>query len=271
MMMIAVIALASTAQAADNDAVALLSRVLLHYRNTVSAKGTVKETVSDGKGSKDIVTEFAYVKPSLLWVTQTQTGVNGWTYAAKCDGRLLVYDPPFVDNGIFRRPQKLPVLETVKLNNGYMRTVPDLYGGFRPLLPTADNPPLDIVMSRKEHLEYLREQWGTITSLGKGTYNGTEVTWIGGDYKPTGTFVSGAWKMGVNASDDIVRYELTERFSVNPGDDQSAVKVYYSFDVSVKLNDKIDEGAFTINKEVVKKIVADMAANGQDVRRFIGG
>ncbi|MBS1709128.1 MAG: hypothetical protein JSS65_10450 [Armatimonadetes bacterium] len=271
MSLIAAVAFASLTQSSDQQAIAMLGRVLLHYRNTTTASGSVALTISDGKGSKLVTTEFGYEKPSHMWLVQRQDGAGGWKYSARSDGRYLIYDPPLAVNGLFRRSDDLPILENVRTEDGTLRTVPDLFGGFRNLLLTEDNPPLDIVFSRKEHLEFLRTQWGTIATEGKGKVGAQDVTWIGGDFKPVGTYVNGHWRMAVTPSDDIVRYELQRRYSEKAGTDAGAINVAFVFDVAVKLEDKIAPETYAIDKKLVKRIVEEMKSHGKDVTPFLGG
>ncbi|MBX3110765.1 MAG: hypothetical protein KF857_02050 [Fimbriimonadaceae bacterium] len=270
MSLIATVALASVLRG-DDQAVEMLSKVILTYRNQVAASGTVNLTISDGRGSKEIKTEFAYEKPSLLFVTQSQTGPGGWTYKAACDGRLVLYDAPLARQVVGLRADPTPILDTVRRDDGYLRTVPDLFGLFRPLLPTADNPPLDIAFSRKEHLEFLRNQWGSFQTEGKDKVNGNEVTWIGGDYKPVGTYVAGHWRMAVTPQFEIAKYELRERFSNRPGDATNFVEVTYTFDVSIKLGEKVAREKYDLDMATVKKVIQDLKANGKDVTKFLGG
>lgn len=271
MSLIATLALGLATRPVDQAAVELLSKVILRYRNAVSATGSVNTTVSDGRGSKVIKTDFAYEKPSLLWVHQYQQGANSWSYSATCDGRLMMYDAPLTREVVGLRTDPMPILETVKQPDGYLRTVPDLFGGFRPLLPTADNPPLDIVFSRREHLEFLRNQWGSYATEGKGKVNGQDVTWIGGDYKPVGTYVAGHWRMAVTSTSEMVRYELRERFSEKPGDTTNFVEVTFAFDVAVKIDDKAPEDRYKLDAAAVKRVIADLKANGKDVTKYLGG
>ena len=271
MSLTAAIALATLARGDDKDAVELLGKVILHYRNTVSANGAIRTSVTDGRGVKVVDTDFAYEKPSALSIRQTLTGPGGWTYRAISDGRFLMYDTPITREVVGLRTDPLPVLESIKASDGSLRTVPDLYGGFRPALPTAENPPLDIIFSRREHLEFLRDQWGTIGFEGKEKVNGVDVTWIGGDFKPVRTYVGGHWRMAVSSTDDIVRYELRERISEKPNDQVNFVTVVYTFDVAVKLGETIPPEKFELDKAKVRRVLEDMKANGKDISKLTGG
>lgn len=259
----------------DSSSRALLASVAKKYASNVSMSGRIINAVSDGQGVVTTTTEFAYVKPSKVSLTQTTNAKMGKTFRLASDGVKFSYDRPveLADQG------KLPprVVETVHKNNVkmgkdgkpyvdsfYMMTVADMYVAASHSLADA-GPIHDMVFGAQVNTNAWLRNVQSVSAPETTKLDGETVTKITGQYRSvrlnedvaqTKVSAGKALQVGKEAkstnvpatftfyigSDNLIRRFMTvEEYVVEKKD----VRLASVWDVTVTLNPDIPLKAFT--------------------------
>jgi len=225
-------------QSTSVDPAKIVSDMLLKYRETQTLAGTITLTVSDGVGKSSVETRVQYAKPSKLYIRQAKSG-NPKAKLVTSDGKHFSYDLP-ENQGLVATDMRM--IEAIKNLRGETQTVQDVYA-----VATASlydrSAALDIIISRKEDLEYLNFQWASITYVGKGEVDGRPVHVITGQWRPYGTApVMGQYEFAISMEGDLLRYVQKEQYKING----VTALATYLYDVRVTRGAKPDESLFTV-------------------------
>lgn len=216
---------------APSSAAELLTKMLGHYRNTVSAVGSIKTVITDGAGKVGITTELQYERPSKLYIRQSVSGGKVRDMIVTSDGELFSYDVP---RGHGRSRENSRLVELVRANDGFLLEVAHIYGAAVNSLHDR-SAALDIVMSRPEDLRYLRNQWATLEILREVEIAGKKATVVGGRWRQDdGSTANGSYEISISAEGELLRYVQREPFVV----DKRTVYAVYTYDVDVRINEK---------------------------------
>ncbi len=195
--MVTAVALAALACGPIQDrpsAAQVMNRMFLRMTDLESFRGTIRTTVTDGKGTLEIVTNVQSQSPSLLRLSQTQF-VGGQPQRSAqiiSDGELFAYTPPqrLLDSD----PKLVNLVEPVS-RGGVIATTGQIYQFGRVSFP---NRPvlLDILFANTSDLETVIYQLATVTDLGDETYQGAPARRLGGDFRlPGEAATKGRWEM----------------------------------------------------------------------------
>jgi len=201
----------SQATTANPNPAKIVSDMLMKYREAKTLVGHISLTVSDGAGKSTILTNIQFAKPSKIYIKQSKVN-DPKARVVTSDGVHFSYDLP--DNpDIYVVNQRL--IERVKNLRGEVQSVSDIYA-----IATAGlydrSAALDIIMSRKEDLEFLNYQWASIEYRGKAEINGQPAHVIGGNWRPYGTApVIGQYEFCIGEKGDLLKYLQRETYKIN--------------------------------------------------------
>lgn len=176
------------------SAAELMNRVFVRMSNLESFRGTIRTTVTDGKGSLEIVTNVQSKGPSLLRLSQTQFSDGRAQRSAQIvsDGELFAYTPP--QRLMAADPTLVNLVEPVS-RNGVIATSGQIYQFGRVSFP---NRPvlLDILFANTSDLETIIYQLASIADLGDESYQGKSARRLGGNFRlPGEEAIKGRWEM----------------------------------------------------------------------------
>ena len=181
-MMTLMLAAVAINQDATPNAAKIISDMLMSYRKVQSLTGTIALKVSDGKGQIAITTALQYEKPSKLYIKQDKAGSTSKIVTS--DGKHFTYDMPEERGLLFVGQGRLA--ESVVNGRGETQEVTHIYAAASASLFDRSTP-LDIVISRKEDLEYINQQWATVVYRGQTEINGVKAHVVGGDWRLYGS------------------------------------------------------------------------------------
>lgn len=273
--MIALLPLILSKPDIDPSSRSLLRTMAKRYLSTVSMKGKIVNAVSDGTGVVTTVTDFAYVKPSRVSLTQTTNATKGGTYRLASDGVKFSYDRP-VDLANERKAGARAVEPVRKdhtavgkdgtryVDSFYMMTVPDMYVAASHSLPDA-SPVHDLILGVQGSTETWLRGLDSVSAPEPAVLDGEKVTKISGTYRSvrltedtSPVSVKFSDKLTVNqqvksvsvpgtfafyiGSDNLLRRFMTvENYVV----DKKDVRLASVWDATVTLNPDIPLKAFT--------------------------
>ncbi len=218
----------------------IVSDMLMKYREAQTVVGHIALTVTESgaSGKVNVMTNIQYAKPGKLYIKQSKAN-DPKARLVTSDGVHFSYDLP--DNqGLVLKEQRL--IESIKNLRGEVQSIQDIYAAATASLFDR-SAPLDIVMSRKEDLEYLNFQWATVQYRGKSEINGKQAHIIGGDWRPFGTSpVIGQYEFCISEEGDLLKFVQRTQYRVNG---VTAVATYV-YDVNVVRGAKPDEALFKV-------------------------
>lgn len=236
MLTLGIAALALSQQAPS--AASIVSKMIARYHEADSMTGTIAMQQGLGTQTVSATTVLQYERPNKLYIKQTFKGEETREVLITCDGRYFSYNTP----------ENLPGSENLKRLVEAVSTqfgTLDLGGVYaassKPLLDRS--VPLDLAISRKEDLTYRRNQWATLSYVGKTTLQKESVHRITGRYRPYGEAdVTGTYEMYINEAGDLRRYTLTTQIQ----DSGRLMTVMGSWDVNLAVNGKPDASLFRL-------------------------
>lgn len=220
------------------SAASIVSKMIARYHEADSMTGKI--TMQQGLGTQTVsaTTVLQYERPNKLYIRQTFKGEEAREVLVTCDGRHFSYNTP----------ENLPGSENLKRLVEAVSTqfgTLDLGGVYaassKSLLDRS--VALDLAVSRKEDLTYRRNQWATLSYVGKTTLQKESVHRITGRYRPYGEAdVTGSYEMYINDSGDLRRYTLTTQLQ----DSGRVMTVMGAWDVNLAVNGKPDPALFRV-------------------------
>lgn len=236
-MMTLMLAAVAIHQDATPNAAKIISDMLMSYRQAKTLTGTISLRVSDGKGQTGITTTVQYEKPSKLYIKQEKAGATAKLVTS--DGKHFSYDLP-ENQGLFVKPGRL--IESVVNGRGETQEVTHIYAASSASLFDRSTP-LDIIISRKEDLEYINQQWATVVYRSQTEINGVKAHVVGGDWRLYGNSpVIGKYEFTILESGDLVRYVQQETYRK----DGAPVTATYQYDVKVQRDGKPNQELFNV-------------------------
>jgi hypothetical protein len=236
--------LLSAPQGQQPSAAELVGKTFAHYNSAQSATGKIRMTQTMMNHSVVIDTELQFERPSKLYIKQVQSSKAGSkTWLVTSDGKNFSYDPPAVV--ITRTTTRL--MEAIE-QNGRTLDYRDVYRAAVDSLGDR-SAPLDVVIGRREDLDFFRNQLATVKYAGKERVGDTDVHVVTGDWREYGRApVSGTYQMLITDAGELKRYARKETLAVNVGGGQSLPPqdVLTIWDVDVKVNGKPDAALFKV-------------------------
>jgi hypothetical protein len=234
----------SPAQAPEVTASSLISKMLLNYNSARSAQGRITTKQSAKNVTVETLTEIAIQQTARLLIRQTRTGTDGGRFLAIADGEYFAYDRP---KGVLGKPRFVEP----QFNYGRPMTLREVYmvvsGTF-----AEKSPPLDIIISRRDDLESLRNKWGKKFEIsGKAEIRGQSVYVVRGTFLPfaelrnsVGEKPQGVLEMSITEDGQLLKYVELANYVV-PSAAQELIAVRTEWDLDIKLNGEIDSAIFS--------------------------
>ncbi len=237
--MLSAIALGLILQAAPT-AGEVVSQMLSRYSKAVSAVGTIQFTQSFKTASVTIATQLQYEKPSKVYLRQTKVGRSEKDFLLTSDGKVFTYNAPEAaasgERPVYRFAEPVEA-------NGKLLDVKAIYlAGVATMIDRS--APLDIIVSRREDLLFLRDQWvGLTLAVDPKGYR------ITGKWRENaGQIVSGTIAMTISKEYDLLAYRIEEKreFRVASGQSLPADILVSDWKVDVKVDAPCDPALFTV-------------------------
>lgn len=232
--------MALTAQTAQTETPAqLVSRMIGHYYDAKSLSGTIVLTQRTGSKQATITTQLQIAAPNKVFLRQRLTAPYGQTdWLVTSDGNTFTYDPP-------RGIEGKRLMESC-WQNGVSFTHRNIYQAVVESLGDRSTP-LDLIMGRKEDLEYRRLQWATLDKLGTTKLGEVEVTVVGGKLRDYGKApVSGQYEMYIDGNGQLLRYMEHEAVAIRVNRQDVIQQVESIWDVNIVKDGAVDQTLFKV-------------------------
>lgn len=228
---------APAAQGDGASAASILTKMFARYGDAKTLKGTIVLTQSIGNQGGQLKTDIQFEYPSKLYLRQEKEFVKKETWLVTSDGKHFSYAAPYGPG----KGQRL--IEPIRLATGTTLTVRDIYAAVTASIGDR-SAPLDLAISRKEDLNYLRGQWASLTLDGAKDLNGEEVYAISGNWREYQTApVSGRFQIFVSKEGDLKRYAIEESVKLD-----NSYRVVSVWEVNLKINGEVDDKLFKLVK-----------------------
>lgn len=220
---------------------ALVSRMIAYYYDARTVAGSIVLTQRTDKNQIQIVTKLQFEKPNNFYLHQRLNAAYGQRdWLVTSDGNSFTYDPP-------RGVEGTRLMESC-WQNGVMFTHRNIYQAVVDSIGDRSCP-LDLIIGRKEDLEFRRLQWATLDRLGETKIGDLDVTVIGGKYRDYGRApVSGTYEMHIDASGQLRRYVERETVAVKVNRQDVIQQVESVWDVSIVKDGPVDQSLFKVVK-----------------------
>jgi outer membrane lipoprotein-sorting protein len=230
----------------------LVSKMLAYYHDARTLTGSIVMTQKVGNEGGTIKTFLQFEHPNHLYIYQRKsTGdLRAWTVLS--NGKLFAYNSPgltwetpgkrLVEAQVVERPVETKVLangDTVVTKREKVQlSLRDVYAAAAAGLGDRSTP-LDIAISRRADLEYLRAQWKTVEYKGTTAYEGKDVHVVMGVWRPYGTAdPEGQFRMLLTTEGELKHFARSQ--TVRPQGAPQALEVVTTWDVSLVKNGKPD-------------------------------
>lgn len=205
--------LAMATQGESPSPAKLLGTMFSRYYSAKSLVGTIVLTQTVGSESGRIDSELQFERPNKLFIKQQMRTASGTIWIVTCDGKHFSYNKPRDTNSISISTGNR-LVESIQTKEGKL----DLGGVYAATTKSLGDrsAPLDIAISRKEDLAFLKLQWATLRNSGSTTIDGTTYWKVDGDWREYGEArVSGTFAMLVSEAGDLKSYAIRESLVVN--------------------------------------------------------
>jgi hypothetical protein len=220
---------------------ALVSRMIAYYYDARTLSGSIVLTQRTEKNQVQIVTKLQFEKPNRFYLHQRLNAAYGQRdWLVTSDGNSFTYDPP-------RGVEGTRLMESC-WQNGIMFSHRNIYQAVVDSIGDRSCP-LDLIIGRKEDLEFRRLQWATLDKLGEAKVGDVDATVVGGKYRDYGRApVSGTYEMYIDASGQLRRYIERETVAVKVNRQDVIQQVESVWDVSIVKDGPVDQGLFKVVK-----------------------
>lgn len=216
-----------------------VSKMMAHYYGAKVLIGTIILNQRSGSKVATIATQLQVQSPNKVFLRQRLDASYGQVeWLVTSDGNSFTYDPP---KGI----EGKRLMESC-WQNGISFTYRNVYQAVVQSLGDRSTP-LDLVMGRREDLEYRRLQWATLTKLGDSKLGDVPVTVVGGKLRDYGKApVSGQYEMYIDAKYQLLRYVEHESVAVKVNGQDVVQAVESVWDVNIAIDGTVDPALFKV-------------------------
>lgn len=237
--MLTLIALSLLNSKGQNEASALVSKMLAKYHDAKTVSGDLTTNITLGNIKLKILTSLQIERPCKLFLKQVVSGQDR-TYTVISDGKKFTYDKPYSVSDF--NPEKNARLSEeitpqVKLGDIYRIVGQSI---------AERSVALDMIISDVRDLATLRDQWASLDSAGTKTWNGETVTEVYGDWRLNkASPVSGKFNMYITSGGELRRFEVTQNDdAVSLSKNEVGGTITRTLDVKVSLDEKVDQALF---------------------------
>lgn len=246
---VALALISQSAQAPDAQkpqAAAVVGQMLQKYYASKETAGTILMTQEYDKHTYSITTNDQFERKYKLYIKQVSSRTPQEVWLASSTGQRFCYDaPPEIDGLIKTGWVDGGRLLESQVFEGRVLEIGDVYHAVSKSIGDR-SVPLDIAISHKDDLAYIRNQWKTMVMTGTAKYKNEDVYVISGDWRPhAAAEVRGKYTMYINMKNELKQYSTTELFgyaNVQPK------PITTTWDVDLKLDAKTDQSLYKIYK-----------------------
>lgn len=219
------------------DAATVVSRMLTRYHQAVSVVGRIQLTQSFRNTRVVVRSVLQYEKPSKFYLLQNLEASEPKTSLVTSDGKFFSYNVPELP---FVAGQRR-LVEAVD-QNGKLLDVRDIYqASVRSLVDRS--APLDIAVSRRDDLAFLRDQWMDLQVQKQEADFVVSGKWR----EFAGQAVTGTLQMVISPEYDLKVYEIRERRQfAYQGQRTEPDTLVSRWDVALKVDAPADPKLFTL-------------------------
>ncbi len=217
----------------------VVSKMIAHYYAAKTLVGTIVLNQRAGGKQITITTQLQVQTPNKVYLLQKLNASYGQTdWLVTSDGNSFTYDPP-------RGIEGKRLMESC-WQNGVAFTHRNIYQAVVDSIGDRSTP-LDLIIGRKEDLEYRRLQWATLNKIGDSKLGETAVTVIGGNLRDYGKApVSGQYEMYIDGQGQLLRYVERESVAVRVNKQDVVQPVESVWDVNVVIDGPVDQSLFKV-------------------------
>lgn len=217
----------------------LVSKMIAHYYSAKTLVGTIEMSQRAGTKQVNISTQLQMQAPNKLYLQQKLSAAYGQTlWLVTSDGNSFTYDPP-------RGIEGKRLMESC-WQNGIAFTHRSIYQAIVDSIGDRSTP-LDLVMGRKEDLEFRRNQWATLDKIGDTKLGETEVTVVGGSLRDYGKApISGQYEMYIDGKGQLLRYVEHESVAVRVNKQDVIQAVDTIWDVNIAVDAPVEPSLFKV-------------------------
>lgn len=205
---------------------AAISEMFKRYTGAEKIWATVKMTLNLSGQTAVVDSALQIERSQKLYLRQIPHYATDKHFTCICDGKTATYEmPPAIASFPGQRayePQENQTLEDV-----YANSVPS---------QIDKSPVLDMIVARKQHLEFLKGQWASLAFEKGAAPQAGENYEIVGNYRPYKTSdVSGTFRLVLSPSFDVVSYRVDEKIVIPaPGNNRAdTMTTIWSADVHI--------------------------------------
>ncbi len=231
--------LSHPAPAQEVSPAGLISKMLARYSEATKLSGKIVFRQTGGGVTALFDTTVQYARPGKLYISEARRNTSEKSLVI-ADGTAFTYEVPRTTQAKARER-----LYEKQNQNGVVYGIGDIYTIAQPGLLTK-SPVLDVLISKFEHLRYLRSQWVNLNwSDGRAPASG-DIGAIVGDWREYGQAgASGRYRLEIASNGDLKRYSVTERLAVPNG---SPITVLSEWTVDVKVGDSGNDSLYRVVK-----------------------
>ena len=231
---------AAQALESNNQAVALISKVLAHYYKAKKLSGTILLTTVAGGVTGTLKTYIQFDDPSKLYIRQDLSTANsGGTWKIVSDGVRFSYPLPDSQLGSQNRKN---LVEPVS-SNGDVRSFRDIYsiggGGLK-----DRSAPLDLAIGRFEDLKQFKGHLATHQMVGTVELRGKQCQVVEGDWSVVrGVPSESKYRLMATVEGELMRYEIIDHV-INPQNSSTMIDIRQVWDVDLHLDGETREDLY---------------------------
>lgn len=218
----------------------LVSKAMSRYYSAKTIKGTITLTQTAKGASGQLVTDLQIEGPAKFYLRQQKAYEERRTWLVTSDGKWFSYEAP---EG-FGRQNVGRLVEPINLK-GKTLSYRDVYQAA--LLSIGDRSAmLDLIVGRREDLEYLRDHWVGLKLAGMTQLDGEDVYVISGGWLESGAKQpSGRFQLLINKDGDVRQYTIDEAVGLDKAGAQREI-VRSDWRVEVTVNGPVDPKLFKV-------------------------
>ena len=215
----------------NNQAVALIGKILSHYYKAKRLYGTILLTTTAGKVSGKLQTLVQFDDPSKLYIRQDMQAATQGTWKIMSDGIRFSYPLPNTQLGSDNGKN---LIESV-VSGEEIRTFREIYaigaGGLK-----DKSAPLDIALGRYEDLKIFRGHLATHKMGEPMELRGKQCQVVEGKWRiGPGAPAESSYRIVATPDGELMRYELTDKI-LNPDGSGGMMDIHQVWDVDLHLD-----------------------------------
>jgi hypothetical protein len=236
----------ATQPAQPPQASTIVGEMFKKYYASKSTVGTIVMTQVYDKLTYTVTTQFQFDRKYKIYIKQVSSRQPQEIWLTSSTGQYFCYDvPQELSNLVKKGWVNGDRLLERQVFEGKVMEIGEVYHAASKSLGDR-SVPLDIAISHKDDLSYIRNQWKTMAVTGTSTYKNEPVYVIAGDWRPYLTAeVRGKYKMLITMGNELKQYSVTEVVALGK---EPPKPITTTWDVDIRLDAQTDPSLYKIYK-----------------------